>query len=163
MAEKEATVFILDLGASMSRHNSGRDESDLDWSMRYVWDKITDIVSSNRKTLCVGIVGLRTDETNNKLQENDGYENISVLQELGPMSMSGLKTLQPLIKPSQTMSGDAVSAIVVAVEMIETFTKKLKYKRNVILITDGEGEVDTEDTSVIIRKMNDSKIGLTIL
>src|SRR6185312_13124170 len=105
MADKEATVFILDLGASMAKKHSGRQESDLDWSMRYVWDKITDIVAANRKTLCVGVVGLRTDETDNKLQEDDGYENLSVIQELSQITMSGLRALQASIKPNKAWSG----------------------------------------------------------
>jgi ATP-dependent DNA helicase 2 subunit 2 len=163
MADKEATVFILDLGSSMAKVQDGRDESDLDWSMRYVWDKITDIVASNRKTLCVGVVGLRTDETNNKLMEDDGYENISVLQQLGPMTMAELRTLQSVVKPSGTLSGDAISAIVVAVDMMDTFTKKLKWTRKIVLVTDGRGAVDGDDLGDIAKKMNDSNIQLTIL
>ncbi|RDA92872.1 hypothetical protein CP533_2892 [Ophiocordyceps camponoti-saundersi (nom. inval.)] len=163
MADKEATVFILDLGASMVRVSAGRDESDLDWCMRYVWDKITDVVAANRKTLCLGIVGLRTDETNNKLQADDGYENISVLQDLGQMTMSGLRTLQASIRPSNSWSGDAISAIVVAVDMVETFTKKLKWIRKIVLITDGQGAMDADGISDIAHKINDSAIHLTIL
>jgi ATP-dependent DNA helicase 2 subunit 2 len=45
MAEKEATVYIIDVGKAMKQHNNGRDISDLDWAMRYVWDKITTTVS----------------------------------------------------------------------------------------------------------------------
>jgi ATP-dependent DNA helicase 2 subunit 2 len=41
MADKEATVFVLDLGASMGKNVQGRETSNLEWSMRYVWDKIT--------------------------------------------------------------------------------------------------------------------------
>ncbi|KAM3438406.1 hypothetical protein NHJ13734_004178 [Beauveria thailandica] len=163
MADKEATVFILDLGASMGKPHSGRSESDLDWSMRYVWDKITDIVSANRKTLCVGAVGLRTDGTMNKLMEDDGYENISVLQELGPLSMTSLKTLQTRIKPSKTFDGDAISAIVVAVDMIDTFTKKLKWNRKIVMITDAQSGIDPDDIGDIARKINDSNIHLTVL
>lgn len=163
MADKEATVFIIDLGSSMAKSHSGRSESDLDWSMRYVWDKITDIVAASRKTLCVGVVGLRTDETNNKLQEDDGYENITVLQELGPMTMSSLRSLQADIKPSSTWSGDAISAIVIAVDMIDTFTKKLKWNRKIVLVTDGQGPIDGDDLSDISKKMNDSNIELTVL
>ncbi|KAF9774795.1 hypothetical protein IL306_007169 [Fusarium sp. DS 682] len=163
MAEKEATVFILDLGSTMAQIHNGRTESDLDYSMQYVWDKITDIVAANRKTLCVGVLGLRTDETDNKLQDDDGYENISVLQELGPMTMSSLKNLQSLVKPSNTWSGDAVSAIVLAVDMIDTFTKKLKWTRRIFLITDGQGPMDADDLSDISKKMNDSNIQLTVL
>jgi ATP-dependent DNA helicase 2 subunit 2 len=163
MADKEATVFIIDLGSSMAQSHSGRSTSDLDWSMQYVWDKITDIVAASRKTLCVGVVGLRTDETSSKLQDDDGYENISVLQELGPMTMSSLRTLQSSVKPSQTLSGDAISAIVVAVDMIDVFTKKLKWNRKIVLVTDGQGALDADDTSDIAKKMNDSKIQLTVL
>ncbi|RSL41737.1 hypothetical protein CEP53_012583 [Fusarium sp. AF-6] len=163
MAEKEATIFILDLGSTMAQTHSGRSEPDLDWSMRYVWDKITDIVAASRKTLCVGVVGFRTDETDNKLQDDDGYENIAVLQELGPMSMTSLRNLQSVIKPSNTWSGDAISAIVVAVDMMDTFTKKLKWNRKIILITDGQGPMDADDLSDISKKMNDSNIQLTVL
>lgn len=44
MTEKEATVYIVDLGKSMNQKHNGRDETDLAWSMRYVWDKITTTV-----------------------------------------------------------------------------------------------------------------------
>lgn len=45
MAGKEATVYILDLGRSMGEKNHGRDRTDLDWALEYVWDKITTTVS----------------------------------------------------------------------------------------------------------------------
>ena len=44
MADKEATVYIVDVGMSMGESHHGRDESDLDWSLQYVWDRITSTV-----------------------------------------------------------------------------------------------------------------------
>lgn len=44
MADKEATVYIVDVGQSMGEKRNGRTESDLDWAMRYVWDRITSTV-----------------------------------------------------------------------------------------------------------------------
>ena len=44
MADKEANVFIIDMGNSMGEKNSGREQTDLDFAMRYVWDKITTAV-----------------------------------------------------------------------------------------------------------------------
>jgi hypothetical protein len=41
MADKEATVYIVDVGASMGRCQHGREITDLTWAMRYVWDRIT--------------------------------------------------------------------------------------------------------------------------
>lgn len=44
MADKEATVYIVDVGKSMGEKNGGRSETDLEWCMKYVWDKITTAV-----------------------------------------------------------------------------------------------------------------------
>ena len=47
MADKEATVYIVDLGHSMGKKHNGRQESDFDWAMTYVWEKITSTVSTS--------------------------------------------------------------------------------------------------------------------
>lgn len=44
MADKEATVYIVDVGRTMGEKRHGRQQSDLDWAMLYVWDKITSTV-----------------------------------------------------------------------------------------------------------------------
>lgn len=45
MADKEATVYIVDIGKSMGECHNGRSVSDLEWAMQYVWDRITTTVS----------------------------------------------------------------------------------------------------------------------
>ncbi len=45
MADKEATVYTVDMGRSMGEKHNGRLQSDLDWAMTYVWEKITSTVS----------------------------------------------------------------------------------------------------------------------
>ena len=47
MADKEATVYIIDMGRSMGEKRYGREQSDLEWAMTYVWEKITSTVSSD--------------------------------------------------------------------------------------------------------------------
>jgi len=47
MADKEATVYIIDVSESMGRRGIGRTETDLEWSMHYVWDKITTTVRTS--------------------------------------------------------------------------------------------------------------------
>lgn len=59
MADKEACVFIVDLGKSMNERHGGRQETDLEWCMKYVWDKITTQVSNNAKE-CVRVVELKS-------------------------------------------------------------------------------------------------------
>jgi len=46
MAEKEATVYIIDVGKSMGLKHGGRSETDLEWAMHYIWDKITTTVGA---------------------------------------------------------------------------------------------------------------------
>jgi ATP-dependent DNA helicase 2 subunit 2 len=83
MAGKEATVYIVDVGMSMREQNNGRNESDLDYAMRYIWDKITTTVFTGRKTLLAGVVAFRTDKTANELaDDDDSYKHISVLAPL---------------------------------------------------------------------------------
>ena len=165
MADKEATVYIIDLGSSMADCHNGRVEPDLNWSMQYVWDRISTTVAANRKTWNIGVVGLKTDKTDNPLAEEDGYENISVLREIGPMYMAGLRSLQEKIQPSSTDTGDALSAVIIAMEMIETFTKKLKYNRRIFLVTNGESTIDEDEENMadIAKRIKELGIELTVL
>lgn len=52
MAGKEATVYILDLGESMGKKRHGRDKTDLEWALEYVWDKITTTVRPDSFAIC---------------------------------------------------------------------------------------------------------------
>jgi ATP-dependent DNA helicase 2 subunit 2 len=85
MADKQATVYVIDLGSTMRHKHHGRSETDLEYALTYVWDKITATVctpfaipkrswqkkktndnherqvSNGRKTDVIGVVGFRTD------------------------------------------------------------------------------------------------------
>jgi len=78
MADKQATIYVIDLGSSTGECRCGRVETDLDYGMRYIWDKIATTMSADRKSWNVGVIGFRTDETNGPLAADEGYENISV-------------------------------------------------------------------------------------
>lgn len=151
----------------MRKHHNGREESDLDFGMRYIWDKIAVTMASERKTFTLGVVGLKTDKTVNHLSEDeehgDGYNNITIQQEVGQMLLPDLKKLQHNIKPSNTDAGDALSAIIVAIDLIEKMTKKLKYQRKIFLMTNGYGQIDGDGVSDIAEKLNQDNIELVIM
>ncbi|KAF7532060.1 hypothetical protein G7054_g8337 [Neopestalotiopsis clavispora] len=166
MADKEAVVYIVDLGSSMADCHNGRIESDLDFSMRWIWDKISTTVAAARKTWNVGVIGVRTNETNTGLEDEDGYDNISILQELQPMDLPKMRSLQAKIKPSDTDTGDCVSAIIPAIQMIEKVAPpRLKFQRKIFMVTSGEAhlDLDPDDISTIAEKLRDHNIQLTIL
>ncbi|KAL8873132.1 MAG: hypothetical protein Q9174_001348 [Haloplaca sp. 1 TL-2023] len=165
MAEKEATVYIVDVGTSMGERNNGRTQTNLDFALTYVWDKITSTVALERKTAMLGVIGLRTDGTANELEQEESFENISVLQEISNILLPDLKQLHSKIRLSQTVKGDAISAIVIAIQMITKQCKKLKYKRKIILITDGKAPLDADPESVaeITKKITEDNMELVIL
>ncbi|KAI9757355.1 MAG: ATP-dependent DNA helicase II subunit 2 [Candelina submexicana] len=146
MADKEATVYIVDVGSSMRKKHNERDESDLDWAMHYIWDKITSTAS-----------------TSNELEEEQNYEHITVLQPISQILMDELRNLHSAIRPSGTDAGDAISALVIAIQMINKYCKKLKYRRTVVLVTNGRGSMDAGGIDEIAKKIKEDDIHLVVL
>jgi ATP-dependent DNA helicase 2 subunit 2 len=169
MAGKSATIYVVDLGASTGKCHNGRTESDLDYGMRYVWDKIAENMLASRVSASIGVIGFRTHETDNPLAiDDDAYLRISILKPLGPMQISEFKDLQKLLVTNKTETvGDAISAIVVAIDSIDNFTtlksgKPGKFERKIVLLTDGEGNIDDDDIGPIAEKMNEVDIKLMV-
>ena len=165
MADKEATIYIVDLSKSMNKKHGGRNQSDLDWALLYIWDRITATVSTGRKTATLGVVGLGTDVTvlnNDQLEEDESYEHLSVLQPIAQILMPEIRELQQRLVTSSTDHGDAVSAIVLAVDMIEKHCKRNQWIKKIILVTDGKGPIDP-DLGDIPNKIKKDNIELTVL
>ncbi|KAF2628222.1 ATP-dependent DNA helicase-like protein II [Macroventuria anomochaeta] len=170
MAGKEATVYILDLGAPMGKKRHGRDHTDLEWALEYVWDKITTTVATGRKTALMSVIGCRTDKSdlNGVMEEAEGYENITVFSELKQYLLSDIRRLQNKLKPSKTNEGDLISALAVAVQLMDSATqnkagKPLKYDRRIIIVTDGRGEMDDGDLDDIAMKIKDTEAPIEIV
>lgn len=163
MAEKEASVFIIDLGRSMGRSNHDRTQSDLEYALQYFWDKITNIIYLGRKGLVVGVVGFRTDKTRNHMQEEEGYEHINLIQSIQNMEMQQLKQLSSQLVPSQTDSGDALSAVILGVDMLMKHCRNLKFIKNLYLITNATGLLDADDIEQTAAQIKQKDIQLTVL
>lgn len=57
----------------------------------------------------------------------------------------------------------AISAIVIAIQMITKHCKKLKYKRKIVLVTNGRGSMDADDVSQITEKIKADEIELVVM
>jgi ATP-dependent DNA helicase 2 subunit 2 len=93
--------------------------------------------------------------------------------------MPDVRRLKQQLVPSSTDVGDgmftllrfdsdilnqiAISALVVAIHMIETVTKKLAYTRRIILVTNGNGSLDADGLEAITTKCKDDGIELVVL
>ena len=73
----------------------------------------------------------------------------------------GTRILLTLKGPSTNLS--AISAIVIAIQMITKHCKKLKYKRKIVLVTDGRGSMDADDVSQITQKIKADEIELVVM
>jgi ATP-dependent DNA helicase 2 subunit 2 len=72
-----------------------------------------------------GIVALRSDNTNHEAGDGEEYEHINILKPIGQVLMSDVRKLRNEIVLSETELGDAVSALVVAIQMIKETCKKV--------------------------------------
>jgi ATP-dependent DNA helicase 2 subunit 2 len=57
----------------------------------------------------------------------------------------------------------AISAIIVAIQMITEHCKKLKYHRRIVLVTDARGHMDDEDNSEVASQLAQEGIELTVV
>lgn len=165
MADKEATVYVIDVSQSMGVQSPNRTQSDLGWSLQYVWDKITNTVFTGRKTLHIGIVALGTDSTvlSEDLRNEDAYQHISVVQPLDQILMPQLRSLPPKLQPSSTDERDVLSGIIVGVDMILKHCRNLKYKKKIVVVTNGSGHVDDDDVETTADQFKQHGIELVVL
>jgi ATP-dependent DNA helicase 2 subunit 2 len=94
--------------------------------------------------------------------------------------MPQIRRLCKLIKPSNTDKGDgmytyvlpvfkhtydckAISSLILAIDMITRYCKKLKYKRKIVLATDGNGSMDPDGIDGIVNKIKEENIELVVL
>lgn len=161
--DKEATVYVIDVAQSMGKKHSGRSQSDLDWALQFVWDKISNTVFTGRKTLQIGVVGLGTDKTSNGMQEDESYDHISELQPIAQILMPQLQELPRVLKPSKTEDRDVLSGIIIAVDMIMKHCRHLKYKKKIIVVTNATGQIDDDGIQATAEQFKTNGIELTVL
>lgn len=58
---------------------------------------------------------------------------------------------------------EAISSIIVAIDMIVTYCKRLKYKRKIVLVTNGKGPMDSDGIDGIVSKIKEEGIELVIM
>ncbi len=56
-----------------------------------------------------------------------------------------------------------ISAIVIAIQMISAVCKKLKYRRKIVLVTNGRSPLDPDNLKEITSKIREDNIDLVLL
>ncbi|CAK9090466.1 unnamed protein product [Durusdinium trenchii] len=137
---KEAMVVVIDVGASMQETFSvvkdgskvTRAQTALGVAQRLVQHRLFFTPKEE-----VGIVFFGTRDTQNDLQEDGEYRNIYVCRnrKIDVVDLEALRCLSETTAPKGGEVSDAVSALIVGLDMLIKRTKELKYKKSIKLIT----------------------------
>ncbi|KAK9366656.1 SPOC like C-terminal domain-containing protein [Lipomyces kononenkoae] len=164
MADKEATVIVVDLSPSMAQSHmaAAKGQSDIDMCMKYVYDKIGSKILSERKSDVVGIVGVGTEDTLNRMSEDDAYKHISILSEIHQFLYRDYQLLPTKLVPSLKSQGDLISGIVVAIDAIAQHCRHLKFIKNIVVLSNCTALMDFTGIEGIIDKLVEMNVNLSI-
>ncbi|KAL1921828.1 uncharacterized protein VTP21DRAFT_10470 [Calcarisporiella thermophila] len=156
MASKKATLFILDVGPSMSYQREDG-SSGLQEGIRIITQITAEKISAGRKTDNVACIAYGTDGTRNNLATEPGqYEHVTVLQDFAMGSLQFLKHLQYFDGGSEP--GDCLDALIVGLEAMSSHCKHYKYEKKIYLITDGKSPINFEDLDVVEEQIKSQNI-----
>ncbi|KAF6765925.1 SPOC domain-like protein [Ephemerocybe angulata] len=169
------TMFLVDTSPSMGDVRTvqlppGPDGEErtteitnLEWALRYVKTKVQEMIFNGRKTDQCGVIVFGSETTDNIVNvQTGGYENV---QEYIPIGTPNVNTLAKLdaLEPS-TATGDPIDGLIVALETQGQYlAKKKTWTRKIVLVTDGQTEIEMEDWEVTVDRMNELDVRLTIV
>ncbi|KAF9361439.1 ATP-dependent DNA helicase II subunit 2 [Mortierella sp. AD094] len=166
MASKEATIYILDVGPTMKTKREGSQVPRHEETKKVLLKLLANKVHMSRKTVYVSVVLVGSDITNNDLASVDengaDYQFVDVLQPLGVASLDLMKGVQNDVKLGETM-GDCMDGLIVALDMMSKFCKKLKYEKKIYILTDACAEINSEGVEQITSTLNDDGVQLNVI
>ena len=151
MASKEITTFIVDLSPSMANKSNGRNISDLDYGLKYFYDIVTNKVLRGRKTDYISIITCHSNKTDNPFSSGDSFKNIEVVSNKIAPTYDDLRKYKEILRPNATEikedEGDCFESMLVGIGLLKD-TQKLKFVRNVVVITNAESKIKSFETKV---------------
>ncbi|KAF9545822.1 ATP-dependent DNA helicase II subunit 2 [Mortierella hygrophila] len=166
MASKEATIYIIDVGPSLKTKREGSDVSRFEETKKVLLKLLANKVHMNRKTVYVSVILVGSDVTNNDLatKDDDGeeYQHVDVLQPLGVATVDLMKGVQNDVELGEH-AGDCMDALIVALDMMTKFCKKLKYEKKIYILTDSHSEMNTDGSEQITTALHDDNVQLNVI
>ncbi|ORX62377.1 SPOC domain-like protein [Hesseltinella vesiculosa] len=166
MANKKATVFILNCGPSMNLIYPGQEVSAYKQGVDVIIDALGEKVLANRKTDLTSVVLSGTQKTDNSLAEKTEGQYLHITS-LSPLQQPTYKDLQMVSERPPTAptdpTADIMDALILAIDMIMNKCKHLKYTKQIVLITDAAEPIDWRDAIEVQEMMNQNEISLVLL
>uniref|UniRef100_A0A671Z2D9 X-ray repair cross-complementing protein 5 n=1 Tax=Sparus aurata TaxID=8175 RepID=A0A671Z2D9_SPAAU len=155
---RSALVLCMDVGFSMSNSAPG-EESPFELAKKVVQKFVQrQVFAETKDELAVVLFG--TDSTKNQLDQDDQYQNITVLRHLMVPDFELLEEIENQIHP-ESQQADWMDALVVSMDLLQTETKGKKFNRlNIVLLTDLNTQANSDQLDVIIENLKQADITL---
>lgn len=125
MADKELTVYVVDMAAPEARH--------------YMYDTLAGKLLRGLKTDYVSVVAFHDTRTNHQLAHTGKFQGVNVVVDFETPSFEQIQTTRDTLDaPLDTQSAcDAFQALVFSVSLFQPTRKKV-FTRNIVLLTSAE-------------------------
>ncbi|KAI9497325.1 SPOC like C-terminal domain-containing protein [Zychaea mexicana] len=157
MANKKATVYILDSGPSMGKWLKLHEATAFQKSKEVIQTALEEKLLAGRKTDQVSIVIAGTEESDNHLavEQPGQYQHITVMSQIKQPDLELVRKFVnvPLLD-SKENSADPFDAVILTVAMIKDYVRHLKFEKRIRLFTTLEGNVNwdnIEDVNQMLR------------
>lgn len=166
--DKEFTYFIVDLSPSMLKKQNGRQVSDLEYGLKYLYSVIAHKILKAKKSDQVSVILLHHTDTDNPLSTDDENTNIKILNKEEPASFDLLARLNSQLQVNESpfikTEGDVTKLLLVACTLLYEKTKtSKKLVVNVVVLTNCESPMDVDEElggymAQILQSCNEAKI-----
>ncbi|XP_076026110.1 X-ray repair cross-complementing protein 5-like [Genypterus blacodes] len=155
---KSALVLCMDVGFSMSNSAPG-EESTFDLAKKVTQKFVQrQVFAETKDELALVLFG--TDATDNPLNEDGDYQNITVHRHLTIPDFDLLEEIENQIHP-ESQQADWLDALVVCMDVLEKETKGKKYeRRNISVLTDLCTRASPDHLDIIIENLKQADITL---
>ncbi|TMW56844.1 hypothetical protein Poli38472_006854 [Pythium oligandrum] len=174
---KEATVVLLDAGASMC--TPLRERHDVKFKEHKALTTRFDAAVAAVESLYqqklffkpkdeVGVVLFGTEETSNQLNEDQGedeYTNVTVLSDIDTPTLSvceKLQTITPTADPAVKV--DLLNGLIVALDLLFRRTEGKKYEKRLLVLTDAASKIeDASDIESVVEMIKNMDVKLQVV
>ncbi|KAJ3410505.1 X-ray repair cross-complementing protein 5 [Chytridiales sp. JEL 0842] len=161
---KEATVILLDVNPSMWQTQDEDGRSNLQKAAESVQQMLHSKFISNRANDQVSLILVGANETDNPLAEAEEgqYEHIKIHNDIEKPSFDLYKYLAEGAERGMR-HGDMLDGIIVAITVLENKCKKLKWDKQIYVLTDGNTAINNDGFEDVVKKAADYGVRINVI
>lgn len=162
---KDFTVYVVDLSPYMGR-KMGKSETALDVGLKAVYDNLNGRMIKFRASDRIAFVLCHSPVTENDHASEDSLRNIEVIGANGAFTYSDYEAVHSKLAVNKEerveSEGSLGEAVVVAIGLFKA-TEKLKFNRNLVVITSSDAILDVDPQLIEASSNATSKLNISLV